>query len=154
MNEESTNAVHPVAENPEEQTSEILVFQLYQQKFSVEIERVVEIIRYREPTHVPNTVAFLEGIISFRGNIIPVINGRMRFGWPSSKPDLKTSIIVVRDNTELYGILVDSSLQVIPLHRNEISSASPKEFPDLVRGVFTHKNQSIYLLNLDSFLQF
>ncbi len=152
MNEEST--VPPIAESSENNTAEVLVFQLNQQKFSVEIERVAEIIRYREPTHVPNTASFLEGIISFRGKIIPVIDGRKRFGWPPSKPDLKTSIIVVRDEAELYGILVDSSLQVIPVQRNDIVPPSSKNFPDLVRGIFTHKNQSIYLLNLSSFLQF
>jgi purine-binding chemotaxis protein CheW len=154
MNEDSRETVQPAAEKLEQESIEVLVFQLDQFKFSLEIDRVTEIIRFREPTHVPNTVLFLEGIISFRGKMVPVINGRKRLGCPSAKPDLRTSIIVVQDGTELYGILVDSALQVIALLKSEIIPASSQRFQEFILGVFTHKNQNIYLLNLESFLQF
>jgi purine-binding chemotaxis protein CheW len=136
------------------ETVEVLIFQLDQQKFALEIDQIREIIRFRESTTVPNTAPFLEGIISFRGRIVPVINGRMRLGLRSVKPDAKTSIIVVRDGPELYGILVDSSLQVVPLQQDSVSPSVSKDFLQFVRGAFTYKNQNIYLLNLESFLQF
>jgi purine-binding chemotaxis protein CheW len=152
------NETLPEAKGPEQDTIEVLVFQLDQHKFSVEIDYVVEIIRYREPTSVPNTVSFLDGIISFRGRMVPVINGRKRLGSPPAKPNITTSIIVVRDGSELYGVLVDSSLQVIQLHEIEIRPV-PTENHDLlptemIRGSFVHKNQEIFLLNLELFLQF
>ena len=136
------------------ETVEVLIFQLDQQKFALEIDLIREIIRFRESTSVPNTDPFLEGIISFRGRIVPVINGRKRLGLRSMKPDAKTSIIVVRDGPELYGILVDSSLQVVPLQQDSVSLSVSKDFSKFVRGAFTYKNQNIYLLNLESFLQF
>ena len=104
MKENSKDTASPVSEKLEQETIEVLVFQLDNFKFSLEIDSVNEIIRFREPTHVPNTALFLEGIISFRGRMVPVINGRKRLGCPSAKPDIRTSIIVVQDGTELYGI--------------------------------------------------
>jgi purine-binding chemotaxis protein CheW len=135
-------------------TTEVLIFQLDQQKFALEIDLIREIIRFRESTSVPNTPGFLEGIISFRGRMVPVINGRKRLGLRPIKPDAKTSIIVVRDGPELYGLLVDSALQVIPLQQNTVTQDAPKDFTKFVRGSFSYKNQNIYLMNLESFLHF
>jgi purine-binding chemotaxis protein CheW len=145
----STDAVE------KEDSMEMLVFQLGPRNFSIDIGDVAEIIRYKEPTQVPNTVFFLDGIISYRGKVIAVINGRKRFGYPPVAPDLRTSIIIVRDGSEIYGILVDFSSLVIEINPSDISPASlPEAEANMIRGMFTHKNQEIYLLNLPVFLQF
>lgn len=155
MSDDSIKIPISIDAGEKEESIEVLVFQVGPRNFSIEIDDVAEIIRYKEPTNVPNTVFFLDGIISYRGKVIAVINGRKRFGYSPSAPDLRTSIIIVRDGTEIYGILVDFSSLVIQLPLNEISPVSlPEVETNMIRGMFTHKNQEIYLLNLPVFLQF
>src|SRR4029078_13081379 len=74
--EDAEAAVQPV---PEEKF-EVLVFQLGNENYGLDILQIAEIIRFVEPTEIPNTAAYLDGIISLRGRIVPVINGRKRLG--------------------------------------------------------------------------
>lgn len=155
MSDDSIKIPISLGPGEKEDSIEVLVFQLGPRNFSIEIDDVAEIIRYKEPTNVPNTVFFLDGIISYRGKVIAVINARKRFGYPPIAPDLRTNIIIVRDGTESYGVLVDFSSLVIQVPLSEISTGSlPEVETDMIRGMFTHKNQEIYLLNLPVFLQF
>jgi purine-binding chemotaxis protein CheW len=141
---------------PEEEM-EALVFQLGSEHYGMDIQQIAEIIRFQEPTEVPNTIRFLDGIISLRGRMIPVINGRKRLGHEPSPPDKKTRIIVLQDNTEFHGILVDSASQVLRLPRKNIEptpSVVVGVDAEFINGVCEHKSQLIILLNLERFLQF
>jgi len=145
------------AEEPPEDELEVLVFQLGKERFGMDIQHIAEIIRYVEPTEVPHTVTFLEGIISLRGRMIPVISGRKRLGHEPKLPDKKTRIIVIQDGTELEGIVVDSATQVVGLPRQNIEATPPVVVgaaAEFIEGVCEHKSQLIILLNLQRFLQF
>ena len=63
-----------------EEKFEVLVFQLGDENYGIDIHQIAEIIRFVEPTEIPNTAAYLDGIISLRGRMVPVINGRKRLG--------------------------------------------------------------------------
>jgi purine-binding chemotaxis protein CheW len=134
---------------------ELLIFKVGPRNFSVRIQDVTEIIRYREPTSVPNTANYVDGIISYRGKMVPVLNARKRLGYPAGQPDLRTSILIVRDGTENYGIVVDFASLVIQMNGEEMSPPSSVDAESgMIGGIFSHKNQDIYLLNLPVFLQF
>src|SRR5262249_54661930 len=100
--------------------SELLMFELGNERYGLAIDSIAEIIRFLEPTEVPNTLGYLDGIISLRGRIIPVINGRKRLGHPAKLPDKKSRIIVIHENSEAHGILVDSASQVIRIPKDGI----------------------------------
>jgi len=151
--EEDTDQLSEVAE----EELEVLVFQLGKEKYAMSIHDIAEIIRFMEPTEVPHTVGFLDGIVSLRGKMIPVINGRKRLGHPAVIPDRKTRIIVIRQNNENFGMLVDSASQVIRIQKKSIE-ATPAVVTgvdaEFINGVCEHKNQILILLNLDRFLLF
>ena len=135
---------------------EVLVFQLEQEHFGVPIEHVLEIIRYVEATPVPHTVDFLEGIISLRGEMIPVLNGRKRMGHESKAPNKKTRIVILQEESGRFGITVDATSHVIRLPRESIEPAPPVVGPGsaFIEGVCQYKGQLIILLNLSLFLEF
>lgn len=139
-----------------EEELEVLVFQLGNERYGMDIHRIVEIIRFVEPTRVPHTVAFLDGIISLRGRMIPVINGRKRMGHDPRLPDKKSRIIVLNDNSEYQGILVDAATQVVHLPKKNVEP-TPPVVPgvdaEFIEGVCQHKGHLIILLNLDRFLR-
>ena len=150
--DETEQAVETV---PEE-VLEVLVFQLGSERYGIDIHQVAEIIRFVEPTEVPHTVSFLDGIISLRGRMIPVVNASKRLGHEPRATDKKTRIIVLHDHAEYTGILVDSASQVYRLPKKDIE---PTPFvvvgidAEFIEAVREHKGQMIILLNLNRFLQ-
>lgn len=140
-----------------EEVLEVLVFQLDQEKYGIPIDHVLEIIRFVEATEVPHTVSFLEGIISLRGVMIPVINGRKRLGHEPKIADKKTRIVVLQEETSRYGIVVDSTThQVVHLLKKKIEPTPAVVGMDatFIEGVCEHKGQLVILLNLKRFLEF
>jgi purine-binding chemotaxis protein CheW len=140
-----------------EEETETLIFQLGNENYGMDIQQIAEIIRFQEPTQVPNTIGFLDGIISLRGRMIPVINGRRRLGHAPKTADKKTRIIVLQDNTDYHGILVDSASQVIRIPQKAIEptpSVVVGVDAEFIQGVCEYKSQLIILLNLERFLQF
>jgi len=141
----------------QDEMEEVLVFQLGNENYGIDIYQIIEIIRFVEPTLVPNTVGFLDGIISLRGKVIPVVNGRKRLGHPPRTPDQRTRIIVLNDGKEIFGILVDSVSEVTPLSKKSIEAASPVVMDvnaEFIQGVCEQNNNLIILLNLEGFLKF
>lgn len=135
---------------------EVLVFELNHEKYGIPIDPVVEIIRYVEPTEVPHTVHFLEGIISLRGEMIPVLNGRKRLGHEEKAPDKKTRIIILQEEQGHYGITVDATNQVIRLQKKNIEPTPLVVGMDsaFIEGVCVHRGQLVILLNLTRLLEF
>ena len=74
---------------------QLVVFQLDDEFYGVDIARVHEIIRLQSVTRVPRTPAFVEGVINLRGKIIPVVDLRKRFGLPSGDQTRASRIVVV-----------------------------------------------------------
>lgn len=136
---------------------ELLIFQLGTERYGIDIQQILEIIRFIEPTGIPNTISFLDGIISLRGKMIPVINGRKRLGHEPRLPDKKSRIVVLSDDLEMHGILVDSASQVVRLAKRDIEPTPSVVVgidAEFINGVCEHKGQLIILLNLNRFLQF
>jgi len=136
---------------------EVLVFHLSSERYGIPIGLIKEIIRYVEPTEVPHTVNFLDGIISLRGEMIPLINGRKRLGHELKTPDKRSRIIVLQDGPHRYGILVDAAVHVVTVLRNKIEPPPPvlgNVDATFIDGVAEHKGQLIILLNLRRFLEF
>jgi len=141
---------------PEEQMS-VLVFELGGEHYGIDIHYVAEIVRYKEPAAVPHTVDFLDGIISVRGRMIPVINGRKRLSHEPAQPDNRTRIIVLQDGQEFQGIVVDATSHVVSLFKKDIEPTPPVVTgfkAEFLEGVYRHKNQLIILLHLQRFLQY
>ena len=133
------------------------MFQLGNENYAINIQQIAEIIRFLEPTEVPNTIGFLDGIISLRGKMVPVINGRRRLGHEPAPTSKKTRIIVLGENTDYVGILVDSASQVVRLPARGIEptpSVVVGVDAEFIQGVCEYQNNLIILLNLDRFLLF
>ena len=60
-------------------------------------------------TTVPNAPSFVQGVVSVRGEVIPVVNLRARFGFPSVAQTARTRLVVVRVGKRVVGLLVDSA---------------------------------------------
>ena len=117
------------------------------------IERVVEILKLQKIFTIPGLPEFLTGVMSVRGNIIPVIDLRRRFGLKSSGN--KERIIIVRYGQEKIGFLVDEIKEILSLSPEEIRTP-PSIFKgfktEYLTGLGKHAEDIIILLNIDNLL--
>jgi len=112
------------------QLLQLVSFHIEEEEFAVDILNIQGINRMMNITRVPNTPAFVEGIINLRGQVIPVVNLRKRLGFPPKEPDKATRIIVVEIGKRVIGFIVDSVNEVL-----RISSSITEPPPPMVAGI-------------------
>src|ERR1700751_3321914 len=84
---------------------QVVSFHLSSEEYGVDISQVQEIIRMVEITHVPRAPHFMEGVINLRGQLIPIIDLRTRFGMPRAETTKNTRIIVTEIGNKQVGVL-------------------------------------------------
>jgi purine-binding chemotaxis protein CheW len=129
------------------------VFKIGNEDFGVNINRVVEILKSQKIYFLPELPDFISGVINVRGDVIPLLDLRKRFGiHPETE---KCRIIVVRCEDEKIGLLVDEVAKIIPFNPEEIS-APPAMFKGLkteyLTGLGKKEDRIIILLNIERLL--
>ena len=97
-----------------------LTFFLEDEEYGIEILKVQEIIGMMSVTPVPRTPSFVRGVINLRGQVIPIIDLRLKFGMPAIAQTEETCIIVVRAQGVEMGIIVDKVSEVLDIATEEI----------------------------------
>jgi purine-binding chemotaxis protein CheW len=134
---------------------QLVSFMLEDVEYGVDILSVHEILRIPEMTRLPNTPEFIKGVINLRGNVIPVVDVRKRFGFASAEDTEQTRIIVVEAGDRQFGMLVDVVSQVIRISENNIDPPSvliegvSEEF---IKGVGRLRDRLVIILSLDNLL--
>jgi purine-binding chemotaxis protein CheW len=107
--------------NPNGREKQLVVFNLGQEHYGVDIAAVAEIIRLQPITAVPRTPKFIEGLTNLRGTVLPVIDLRKRFALPLQEVTKETRIVVIGMDAMLVGMLVDAVSEVrrVPLEAIE-----------------------------------
>ncbi|MDR0550208.1 MAG: chemotaxis protein CheW [Deltaproteobacteria bacterium] len=126
MNEVAQKTDYPLVPSSEND-GKYLTFQLIDEGYGIGILKVREIIGMLPVTPVPQTPGFLKGVINLRGQVIPVVDLRLKFGLPEEEYTERTSIIVVEvkglTNNIPIGIVVDTVSEVINIQAHEIEPA-------------------------------
>lgn len=102
------------------QKGKFLTFQLDKEVFGIEIKYVTEIIGIQPVTFVPEVPDYVKGIINLRGQIIPVIDMRLKFKKEPIDYDDRTCVIVVEIGTIYIGLIVDCVSEVINIGDDNI----------------------------------
>ncbi len=108
----------------ENREGKYLTFSLADEEYGIGILKIKEIIGMMPITTVPQTPAFVKGVINLRGKVIPVIDLRLRFGMNAIDYTERTCIIVVEiagtNSTVQIGIVVDTVSEVLNVKNDEI----------------------------------
>jgi purine-binding chemotaxis protein CheW len=134
---------------------QIVSFLLDEVEYGVDILAVHEILRYPDITRLPNTPEFIKGVINLRGNVIPVVDVRVRFGFPTAEVTDLTRIIVIESEGKEVGLLVDNVYQVVRLPESHVDQ--PSELiegvsEEFIKGIGRLKDRLIVILNLGNML--
>jgi purine-binding chemotaxis protein CheW len=143
-------------ENDDEQQVEIrqlLTFEVDSTPYAVPVERVREIVRIRPITPVPRVPKEVRGVISLRGEIVEVIDLRLRLALPPAEPVRSTRIIVVHtENGKVAGILVDAVREVSRVSEDSIRPATNSDTGS-VEALCVRGEEFISLMDLDQVLE-
>lgn len=105
--------------------TQLVVFNLAEENYGVDISAVEGIIKMQAITKVPKAPDFVEGITNLRGEVMPVIDLRKRFGLPTKEEDKETRIIHVEMEDVRVGMLVDAVTEVLRVSEDDIEPPSP-----------------------------
>lgn len=110
--------------------SQYVVFRLDREEFGIDIMTVREIMPYEESTKIPNSPDFIEGVINYRGKVIPIINLSRRFRLELKESTGDTRIIVINIGDKEVGFVVDEASQTLRLTKDKVDPA-----PDIISEV-------------------
>lgn len=133
-----------------------LTFVLGDEEYGIEILKVREIIGVMAITPVPQSPNYIKGVINLRGKVIPVVDLRLKFGFPEKEHTKETCIIVVEVNNTLIGVIVDTVSEVLDIAIEDMEP-SPHFGQDIDTDVFLGiakiKNKVKILLDIDKVLR-
>jgi purine-binding chemotaxis protein CheW len=116
-------------ETRSEELLQLVIFQLGEEEFGLDIMQVEEIIRIPDITRIPHSPDYVKGVINLRGKIITVVNLDTRFGMEQKVHDDNSRIIVAEVDENVVGIVVDSVSEVLRL---PLSTLEP--VPEMISG--------------------
>jgi purine-binding chemotaxis protein CheW len=139
---------------------EYIVFKLMDENYTLPLDKIKEILVYSQViiTDLFDEKPWVKGMINLRGEVIPIIDLRVRFDLTAQLIDDETVIVVVKtDENKLIGIIVDSIESILDLGNQEVVPApdmgvsiDPKYIDGLVK--MNHRHMAI-LLNMDMILK-
>ena len=137
------------------QNIELACFSLGNRLFAVDIMRIKEIILPQKLAGLPRESDLLEGVINLRGELIPVMDMRNRFGMPKADERVPGRLLIVSLQGQMLALAVDNVQEVITVPAGEIKPA-----PDITEGIgmeyvlgmcLSH-DQMFMILDIDSLL--
>jgi purine-binding chemotaxis protein CheW len=132
-----------------------VTFSLDGETYGINVMQVQEVLRETEVAPVPGAPAYVLGIINLRGNVVTVIDARLRFGLQPKPSDDLTRVIVIEVRRQIVGILVDSVAEVVDVDRSSIDSApsaGTAETAKYIQGVVNRASDLLILIDLNKLL--
>ena len=132
----------------------VLIFKLGKEFYATNIMEVERILGYENPTILPDSPEFLEGIIDYENTVLPIINLASKFNLDELK-DIDKKIIVIKRENLKFGILVDSVTEVITILEENIKSPSSLKTlisKKYINGFIKEKENIIIMINLEDIL--
>jgi len=143
------------AVNSEDEVLQWVTFRLDGENYGINVMQVQEVLRVSEITPVPGAPSYILGIINLRGNVVTVLDTRMRFGLPPYDTDDVSRVVIVEANGNVLGILVDSVAEVVYLRASDIETApnvGNDESSKYIQGVYSNEGNLLILVDVNKLL--
>jgi purine-binding chemotaxis protein CheW len=139
----------------EKNVTSYLTFKIGKESFAANVENIQNIIEYSELTQVPEMPPFIIGVTNLRGEVLPVVDSRIKLGIPVSQVTTNTCIIVMELTIDgihtKAGMLVDEVSEVLEIADNNIKeppTIGMKFKTDTIPGIFSAGDKFVMLLDV------
>lgn len=138
-------------------TERFLTLTLDEEYFALDIYSVREILDMTEITRIPQTPKFMLGVVNVRGNAVPVIDLRLKFGMDKGEITLNTRIVILEikrgdEDIAVLGAMADSVKEVLEIDTDKIDPPprmGTSIRADFIRGIGKHDGKFILVLDVD-----
>ncbi|MDQ2085871.1 chemotaxis protein CheW [Herbivorax sp. ANBcel31] len=141
-----------MSESVDIKNRQFVVFKLGNEDYGLDIQKVTTIEKMLPATRVPKTPHYIKGVVNLRGEIIPVMDIRAKFGFESLEATEETRIIILQLKEISFGVIVDEIDEVLQLKEEAIESVSNFTNDlslDYILGVGKVGDRIITLLNFE-----
>lgn len=111
-------------------TDSYVLFELAGATYALPSDDILQLEMVGTPTPVPNAPEFVEGVVSVRGQVIPAMSLRARFGFPRAAHDVRSRLVIVRAEGRTVGLIVDSAREFASIPADAI-----KPLPEGIGGL-------------------
>ncbi|CEJ74463.1 chemotaxis protein CheW [[Clostridium] sordellii] len=133
-----------------------MVFIINNQKYALSSKYIIEIIEMLPITKVPFLPNYMKGIINLRSTIIPVMDARMRFDMEPIAYNERTCIIIIENDSNKIGLIVDAVNEVInisPTQSMNMNSNNDESKENFIKGVSEINDEVQLILDCDSLMK-
>lgn len=128
----------------------IIVFKIGDECIGIDIRKVLEVTEVHEPVMVPQSADYVLGLVNVRGDVIPVLSLRKRFGMKGTEQS--NVMLIVEDDGRVAGLKVDALLGTRKIKEGKIKKTSEflaaKREKNFVYGIYEIDEKPILILNL------
>lgn len=135
-----------------DRTKNLVGFQVGDVCYAVEILKVREIINPLPVVQLPRSPKTILGVADHRGEVVPVLDLRSRFGLERTQTTRRTKWVIVAANTRSVGLVVDAVTDVFGTLPEAQRSVPKLGLGDEARGisaVFMHERQLVFVIDVD-----
>jgi purine-binding chemotaxis protein CheW len=136
-------------------TAQYITFKLGDEVFAINVSQVREVLDLSLVTKVPTAPSYMRGVVNVRGNAIPVVDLRAKFGLPQVPDTVQTRIVVLELDLDgepiVLGGLADSVHEVIELEPSQIDEPphiGMRWKTELIQGMGKRGDQFVILLDI------
>lgn len=136
----------------ESEVKQYIVVMIGNEQYGIDITYIDNIVRMQKITRVPKVQSYFKGIISLRGEIVPIMSIRRKMDLEDDVYTNASRIIILKlEEKGLIGIIVDEVKEVVNLSEDEIEKASNKG--KFINGIGKHGNELISLLEIGAIVE-
>jgi purine-binding chemotaxis protein CheW len=133
-------------------TETYILFELSETTYGVSSRSVQQMEMIEHITPLPNAPSFVEGVVFTRGQVIPAVNLRTRFGFAKVAFTARTRLIVTNHNGRVVGLIVDSAREFLAIPKDKIQPP-PESVAGLsgkyLQGIVTLDDRIVLVVDLD-----
>jgi purine-binding chemotaxis protein CheW len=138
------------------ETSQYLTFRLDRELFAMDITKVHEVLEFSTVTKVPRTPDFMRGVINLRGNVVPVVDMRLKLGLTRTERTVDTCVVIAEVDVDgertILGALADSVQEVVEMEGDSIVPAprmGTRIDTKVIRGMGKKDEEFVIILDID-----
>lgn len=134
---------------------QLVGFVVGEEEYAIPILNIQEIIKPIEFTRVPSVPDYVLGVFNLRGNVIPLIDLRKRFSLSAGKQSASTRYIVMKDDDNIAGFVIDRLTEAIRINRNRIDPPPETLVKDkgMIYGIGKRDQNILTILKVEALLK-
>jgi chemotaxis signal transduction protein len=139
----------------EQSQDQYILFMVAGTTYALPSAQIAHVDLVEQVTRVPNAAPFVDGVVFSRGQIVPAINMRARFGFERAPLDLRSRFLVANTGGRSVGLLVDACREFLRIDASAIhppADALSGSQENYVTGIATMGDRMIVILNLAQLL--